>query len=261
MVKFNNEMDTNMKDQVVLITGASGGIGSVMAAQFADVDAKVIVHYNSQHEKAEALCNNLNGQGHLVIGGDLTNPDDINTIVEQVLSDYGRIDVLINNAGAYIEHPIENISFDSWQSAWNKSININLIGTANLTFLVAKEMIKRGGGKIITVSSRGAFRGEPTAPAYGASKAGLNAMGQSLAIALAPYNIFVYTIAPGFVETAMARPFLTGERKKEILNQSPIGRVAKPEEIAKTAVFLASEGTDFLTGCIIDVNGASYLRS
>jgi len=122
-------------------------------------------------------------------------------------------------------------------------------------------MIKQGSGKIVNISSRGAFRGEPAAPAYGASKAGLNAMGQSLAIALAPHNIFVYTIAPGFVETAMARPHLTGKRKNEILNQSPIGRVAKPEEIAKTVVFLASEGTDFLTGCIIDVNGASYLRS
>jgi len=250
-----------MKDQVVLITGASGGIGSVTAAQFAYADAKVILHYNNQREKAEQLRKKLNGEGHITIGGDLTNPNTIDKLVEKALSIFGRIDVLVNNAGAYSEHPIENVSFDDWQSAWNKTINTNLVGPANLTFLVAKEMIKQGSGKIINISSRGAFRGEPTAPAYGASKAGLNAMGQSLAIALAPHNIFVYTIAPGFVETAMARPHLTGERKKEILNQSPIGRVAKPEEIAKTAVFLASEGTDFLTGCIIDVNGASYLRS
>ncbi len=254
-------MDNNMKEQVVLITGASGGIGSVTAAQFADTGAKVILHYNSQQEKAENLCTKLKGTGHITIGGDLTNPNDINNIVEQVISTYGRIDVLVNNAGAYSEHPIENVSFDDWQTAWKKTININLMGPANLTFLVAKEMIKQCSGKIINISSRGAFRGEPTAPAYGASKAGLNAMGQSLAIALAPHNIFVYTIAPGFVETAMARPYLTGARKKEILSQSPVGRVAKPEEIAKTAVFLASEGTDFLTGCIIDVNGASYLRS
>jgi 3-oxoacyl-[acyl-carrier protein] reductase len=254
-------LDNDMKGQVILITGASGGIGSVMAAQFADVDAKVILHYNSQQKKAECIRKKLKGKGHITIGGDLTNPQAIDTIVERALSAFGRIDVLINNAGVYTEHPIEKIDFFEWESAWNKSINTNLIGPAHLTFLVTKEMIKQGGGKIINISSRGAFRGEPTAPAYGASKAGLNAMGQSLAIALAPHNIFIYTIAPGFVETAMARPLLTGERKKEILNQSPIGRVAKPEEIAKTAVFLASEGTDFLTGCIIDVNGASYLRS
>ena len=250
-----------MKDQVVLITGASGGIGSVMAAQFADTNAKVIIHYNSQQEKAVSLCNKLNSKEHIAIGGDLSDPNAIDKIVEQSLSVFGRIDVLINNAGAYAEHPIDKIDFTEWQSAWTKTINTNLMGPANLTFCVANKMIKQGGGKIINISSRGAFRGEPTAPAYGASKAGLNSMGQSLALALAPHNIFVYTIAPGFVETAMARPHLTGERKKEILNQSPIGRVAKPEEIAKTAVFLASEGTDFLTGCIIDVNGASYLRS
>ena len=250
-----------MKDQVVLITGASGGIGSVMATQFADANAKVIIHYNSQQEKAVSLCNKLKSKEHIAIGGDLSDPNAIDKIVEQSLSAFGRIDVLINNAGAYAEHPIDKIDFTEWQSAWTKTINTNLMGPANLTFCVANKMIKQGGGKIINISSRGAFRGEPTAPAYGASKAGLNSMGQSLAIALAPHNIFVYTIAPGFVETAMARPHLTGERKKEILNQSPIGRVAKPEEIAKTAVFLASEGTDFLTGCIIDVNGASYLRS
>ncbi len=254
-------MGNNMKDQVVLITGASGGIGSVMAAQFADVKAKVVIHYNSHREKAEQLCKELIGVDHIAIGGNLANPKDIDMIVENVLSAFGRIDVLVNNAGVYAEHPIEKVGFSEWQLAWNKSINTNLIGPANLSFLVAKKMIKQGGGKIINISSRGAFRGEPTAPAYGASKAGLNAMGQSLAIALAQHNVYVYTIAPGFVETAMARPHLTGERKKEILNQSPIGRVAKPEEIAKTAVFLASEGTDFLTGCIIDVNGASYLRS
>ena len=250
-----------MKEQIVLITGASGGIGSVTAAQFADKNAKVILHYNSQQEKAEQLCKELKGVGHITIGGDLTNQNDINNIVEQSVSTFGRIDVLVNNAGVYSEHPIETVDFADWQKAWSQSINTNLIGPSNLTFIVAKKMIKQGGGKIINISSRGAFRGEPTAPAYGASKAGLNAMGQSLAIALAPHNIFVYTIAPGFVETAMARPHLTGERKKEILNQSPIGRVAKPEEIAKTVVFLASKGTDFLTGCIIDVNGASYLRS
>ena len=250
-----------MKDKVVLITGASGGIGSVTARYFAEEGAKVVVHYNSQKDKAEKVCSGLAGSHHLSVSGDLTNPTDIEKIVAFAISNFGKLDVLVNNAGAYTEHPISRIDFAEWQKAWTKSINTNLIGSANLSFLVAKEMIKEGSGKIINISSRGAFRGEPTAPAYGASKAGMNAMGQSLAIALAPHNIFVYTIAPGFVETAMARPHLTGERKAEILNQSPVGRIAKPEEIAKTAVFLASEGTDFLTGCIIDVNGASYLRS
>ena len=116
-------------------------------------------------------------------------------------------------------------------------------------------------GKIINISSRGANRGEPDAPAYGASKAGINAMSQSLAIALAPYNIFVGVVAPGFVETDMAASSLIGEQGKAIRNQSPMQRVGKPEEIAKAVLMLSIDGMDYATGAIIDLNGASYLRS
>ena len=122
-------------------------------------------------------------------------------------------------------------------------------------------MIEQGNGRIVNVSSRGAFRGEPTGPAYGASKAGLNSMGQSLAKYLAPYNIFVGTVAPGFVETDMAKDFLDGPQGDAVRNQSPLKRVARPEEVAYTILFLASAGAEFLTGCIVDVNGASYLRT
>ncbi len=250
-----------MKDKIVLITGASGGIGSVTAAQFAEKGATLILHYNSNRAKAEELQSKINGNDHIIVGGDLRNSESALQLVKSAIDKFGKIDILINNAGLYAEHPIDKTDFTAWQENWRKIVETNLIGPANLTYLVANEMIKTGGGKIINISSRGAFRGEPTAPAYGASKAGLNAMGQSLAKALAPHEIFIYTIAPGFVETAMARPHLTGEKKKEIMNQSPLGRVAKPEEIANAAVFLASERTDFLTGGIIDVNGASYLRS
>ena len=114
---------------------------------------------------------------------------------------------------------------------------------------------------MINISSRGAFRGEPLSPAYGASKAGLNSMSQSLAKALGPHNIFVYVIAPGFVVTDMTTEFLEGPQGDVIRSQSPLNRAARPEEIADTALFLASGETEYLTGCIIDVNGASYLRS
>ena len=122
-------------------------------------------------------------------------------------------------------------------------------------------MIQQGGGRIVNISSRGAFRGEPTAPAYGASKAALNSLGQSLAKLLAPHNIFVGTVAPGFVETDMAAERLAAADGDEIRAQSPLGRVAKPQEVAYAALFLASAGAEFSTGTIIDVNGASYLRS
>ena len=122
-------------------------------------------------------------------------------------------------------------------------------------------MMERGGGRVVNVSSRGAFRGEPETPAYGASKAGLNAMSQSMAQALAPYGIFFYIVAPGFVKTDMASSLLSGPEGEGIRLQSPLGRVATPEEVARTVVFLASEAPDFMTGAIVDVNGASYLRS
>jgi len=123
-------------------------------------------------------------------------------------------------------------------------------------------MARRGeGGRIINISSRGAFRGEPECPAYGASKAGMNALSQSLAVALAPQGISVYAVAPGFVETAMARPFLTGEMADAIRNQSPLGRVATVDDVAYWVVCLAAPDAAFATGAILDVNGASYLRT
>jgi NAD(P)-dependent dehydrogenase (short-subunit alcohol dehydrogenase family) len=111
------------------------------------------------------------------------------------------------------------------------------------------------------VSSRGAFRGEPGQPAYGASKAGLNALGQSLAIALAPHNITVAAVAPGFVETDMAAAHLQGARGDAIRGQSPFGRVARPDEVAAAVLYLASPQAEWATGAILDLNGASYLRT
>ena len=122
-------------------------------------------------------------------------------------------------------------------------------------------MMQRNRGKIVNISSRGAFRGEPEAPAYGASKAGLNSFSQSMAQSLAPHNIFVYVVAPGFVQTEMVAELLSGPDGEAIRKQSPLGRVANTDEVANTVLFLASEGTDYLTGCIVDVNGASYLRT
>ena len=148
-----------------------------------------------------------------------------------------------------------------WKDTWKRTLGLNLLGPANLSFLAAEFMTENGGGKIINISSRGAFRGEPSAPAYAASKAGLNALTQSMARALAPYNVQCYAVAPGFVETDMTEEILNGPRGKEIRAQSPMNRVARPDEVANAVVLLAAPGNEFMTGTIIDVNGASYLRS
>jgi NAD(P)-dependent dehydrogenase (short-subunit alcohol dehydrogenase family) len=125
----------------------------------------------------------------------------------------------------------------------------NLIGPANLSFLAARIMMVSGGGRVVNISSRGAFCGEPETPAYDASKAGLNAMSQSLAQALAPHGVFFYVVAPGFVETDMADALLRGPEGEGIRSQSPLGRVATPEEVARTVAFLASEAPDVHDGC------------
>ncbi len=254
-------MNFDFKDKAVLITGASGGIGHRIAQQFDASGARLALHYNTAKKNAQQLLDSLSGSEHFIIQSDLQDSKAVVALAAKTVEKFKKVDILVNNAGTYSLHPIKDISYEEWLDKWQTTIRTNLFGPANLTFCVAQEMRKTGGGKIINISSRGAFRGEPDAPAYGASKAGLNAMGQSLALALASENIYIYTIAPGFVETAMARPYLTADRKDSIMQQSPLGRVAKPEEIAKTVLFVASEGTDFLTGSIIDINGASYLRS
>jgi NAD(P)-dependent dehydrogenase (short-subunit alcohol dehydrogenase family) len=178
-------------------------------------------------------------------------------MVDQVRTALGRIDVLVNNAAVNQAHPLAGTGYQEWQSAWQNIIGTNLIGSANVSYCVAEQMVKQGAGRIVNVSSRGAFRGEPDNPAYGASKAGLNALSQSLALHLARHNILVFAVAPGFVETERVQTRLNNS---DIRQQSPLGRVAAPEEVANTIVFLASVGAEFLTGGIIDINGASYLR-
>ena len=251
----------NFSNQAVLVTGAARGIGKVIAQHFADAGANVALHYHQNRERAEKTLDSFRGGNkHRLFQADLRGAEAAKNLVEAVVSEMGKIDVLVNNAGVYELHPIREVTYEQWITVWQNTLATNLIGPANVIYWVAKQMIKQGGGKIVNVSSRGAFRGEPDAPAYGASKAGLNAMSQSLAKALAPHNIFVYVVAPGFVETEMVRPILAGEEGEKIRQQSPLGRIARPEEVAKTVLFLASEGTDFLTGCIVDINGASYLR-
>ena len=254
-------MNIDFKNKTVLITGASRGIGRATARMFAESGAKVIIHYNKNKMKAVELLNEMPGEGHFVVQADISIPGDVKKMTDEVFSKVGRVDILVNNAGIYEEIDILLLNFDEWQDSWKRTINTNLTGLANLTFLISKSMAKKGGGKIINVSSRGAFRGEPTAPAYGAAKAGLNAFGQSFAKALAKNNIFVYTVAPGWVDTDMTKTEMHTPRGGNIKQQSPMNRIAKPEEIAQAIFYLASDGTDFMSGCILDINGASYLRS
>jgi len=242
-----------------LVTGASRGIGQAIALQLAARGVRVALHYNRNRAAAEAVRSTLSGTGHQVFAADLGAPAAPETLIQAVAGAFGRIDVLVNNAGIYEMHDPRQTSYPDWRQRWADTLAVNLTAPAHLCFLAAQQMAR--GGRIVNISSRGAFRGEPEAPAYGASKAGLNALSQSLAKALAPAGIFCYCLAPGWVETDMATPHLGGEGGAAILAQHPLGRVATAEEIARTAVFCALDAPEAMTGSILDINGASYLRT
>jgi len=254
-------MQFDLTGKIVLITGGSRGIGKACAEQFANMGATVGITYQSDKEAAEKTLSGLKPGNHTSWQLDIEEPAAIEKLTSHFIERYRRIDILVNNAGIYFEHKITEINFTDWASSWRKTLAVNLEGPANLCYFVSRQMIKQRGGKIINISSRGAFRGEPDCPAYGASKAGLNAMSQSLAQALAPHNISVHVIAPGFVETDMAKHMLDSAEGEAIKNQSPFGRVAKPGEVARMVALCAMEGVEFSSGAIIDINGASYLRS
>lgn len=252
---------SDFKNKIVLITGASRGIGKATAVAFAKQGAHIAINFKSNREAAIETLRALPGEGHELFEYDISKENEQQTLVEQVIKHYGSLDILVNNAGISIEHDIDEVSFEDWSSAFQSTFQTNLFAVANLSFLVAQYMMKNGGGRIVSVSSRGAFRGEPTKPAYGASKAALNAMSQSLAKKLAPHGIYVGVVAPGFTETDMATKTLTPVERENLLRESPFKRMAQPEEVAHAILFLASEKAAYSSGAIIDVNGASYLRS
>jgi 3-oxoacyl-[acyl-carrier protein] reductase len=246
--------------RAILVTGASRGIGQAIAEAFAAQGDRVAIHYNAAKAAAEAVRAGLPGSGHAVVQADLTDPAAVRRMVDDAAGQLGGLDVLVNNAGIYSQHLITEVSYEEWQAAWQETLGVNLLGAANATWCAVRHMIPRGGGRIVNVTSRGAYRGEPRHPAYGASKAGLNAFGQSMARYLAPHGIAVASVAPGYVATDMTTEELASPRGDVIRGQSPFGRVARPEEIAAAVLYLSSADAEWASGAVLDLNGASHLR-
>ncbi|WP_344422959.1 SDR family oxidoreductase, partial [Pseudonocardia ailaonensis] len=185
-------------------------------------------------------------------------------VVDEAVARLGRIDVLVNNAArapsGSTRHRVTDTGYDEWVEAWRRTLEVNLLGAANVTWAVVRHLLGRGaGGSIVNVGSRGAYRGEPDHPAYGASKAALHAFGQSMAVALAPHDISVASVAPGIVATERLEPALEADGDR-FRAQSPFGRVGTPEDVAAAVLYLASPGGRWSSGAVLDVNGASHLR-
>ncbi|MFB8275673.1 SDR family NAD(P)-dependent oxidoreductase [Nocardia colli] len=239
------------------MTGASRGIGRAIALAFAEIGDRVAVHYSSSHEDGEETLHGLPGAGHVLVNGDIGSPNAVAGIVDAAIEGLGAIDVLVNNAAVNIAHPVTETDYADWQRAWQKTVDVNVFGTANMSYCVARHMIDKGiAGRIVNIGSRGAFRGEPEYSAYGASKAAVHALGQSLAVELAPHGIAVASVAPGFVATDRVAHRVTDD----VRAQSPFGRVAVPEEIASAVRYLASPEATWTSGSVLNVNGASYLH-
>jgi NAD(P)-dependent dehydrogenase (short-subunit alcohol dehydrogenase family) len=256
---MSNPLD--LTNRRVLITGASRGIGRACALNFAALGARVAVHYGSNRAAGNSTLAQLAGDGHALLQADMTDAAAVERLVAEAAAALGGLDVLVNNAGIFEEHPLLEVDYATWQAAWTRILSTNLIGAANATFCAAHYMAAHGGGRIISISSRTAFRGKPEAPAYVASKAGLNAMSQTLAQALGPHGVYVYVIAPGVVDTDMAARDKETPAWAAIEAQSPLNRVCHPQEVAHAAAFLAADGSEYLTGSILDLFGASHLRT
>lgn len=249
-----------------LVTGASRGIGQATAIALSARGDRVAVHYGADAAAAEETLSLLRGEGHVLVGGDLSDPGTARRVVEEAERGLGQIDVLVNNAGiapgAATEHRVDESDYETWQQRWTRMIDVDLTAPANLTYLVARSLIARHApGVIVNVGSRGAFRGEPDAPAYGAAKAGLHAFGQSMALALAPHGIAVASVAPGFVDTQRQQEKLAGAGGDDLRAQSPFGRVGTAAEVAAAIVYLSSPEAQWASGAILDLNGASHLRT
>jgi 3-oxoacyl-[acyl-carrier protein] reductase len=258
-----------MMKMTALVTGASRGIGRAIARTLAARGVRVALHYHTNEVAAQEVRAQLAGDEHVLCSADLGDAAATVRLWRDVVRAFGRVDILVNNAGIFADHPPLTTDFPAWEAAWRRIIGANLLGPANLSLLAAQAMAAQpesqdhawGRGRIVNISSRGAFRGEPDTPAYGASKAGLNSLSQSLAKALAARAVYVYCLAPGFVETDMVASHLAGPGGAEILAQHPLGRITVPDEVARTAAFCALDAPAAMTGSIIDVNGASYLRT
>jgi len=243
--------------QQVLVTGASGGIGRAIAVALAERGVRVAVHYNSDRAAAEETRRALTGADHVLFGADLSDAAAIEPFWREVMRAFGRLDALVNNAGIYDAHSPVTAEYAAWSEIVRRTLATNFLGPAQLSFFSARAMAQQGSGRIVNISSRGAFRGEPTAPAYAASKAAINAFGQSFAKAFASKGVQVFAVAPGWVSTERVAAHV---RDPVVLADQPLGRVATPEEVAQVVTFCVLDAPASLTGAVLDVNGASYLR-
>ena len=250
-----------LDNKVTVVTGSSSGIGEAIALAFAANGAAVVVNYSRHEDAAQKVLERIEGAGGkgLVVGADVSDPKEVEAMVQQATDAFGRLDIMVNNAGMEHKMPFLETPFEVWQ----ETIAVNLTGAWLGCQAAAKQMVAQGeGGRIINVSSVHEDLAMPTNAPYCATKGGVRMLMRTLAVELAPHKITVNNIAPGAIETPMDAPLEQNpDEMKELLSEIPLGRMGKPEEVANLALFLASDDSSYVTGSTLFVDGGMIRHS
>lgn len=231
----------------ILVTGTGRGIGAAIVAAFGGDEVRLVGHSTTEGENR--------------IAADLAEPGAAPALWAEALDRLdGRVDVLVNNAGVFEASPLD-LPHDQWLAGWERTMRINLTASAELSRLAILHFQQQGGGRIVNIASRAAYRGDsPAHWHYAASKAAMVAMTKTIARGYARENILAFAVCPGFTMTGMAEEYLASRGGDALLADIPLGRVAEPAEVAAAVRFLAIEAPASMTGAVLDINGASYVR-
>ncbi len=241
-----------LEGKVAIVTGASRGIGRAIAIRLAEEGCRVVVNYNRSADAAQEVVDTIkaNGGEAIAIQADVSQFAETQRLVKEARAAFGRIDILVNNAGTTRDNLLALMK----EQEWDDVINTNLKSCYNVTKAALRGMMKQRSGRIINITSVSGLIGLPGQTNYSASKAGIIGFTKALAKEIAPRNITVNAVAPGYVPTALTEN-LPDEMKKYFLDMIPLGRPAKPEEIAAAVAFLASEDASYITGQVLVVDG------
>jgi acetoacetyl-CoA reductase len=245
----------DLQGAVVVVTGASRGLGRAIAEELASGGAKIVVNYARSKEPAEELVSQLGEEDALAVQADISDPDQAKKLIDETMQKFGRVDVLVNNAGITQDRSLRKMAIEDW----DKVINVDLNSCYYTVHAALPHMVEQQSGKIINMSSFVGEAGNVGQANYAAAKAGLLGFTKTAARELARFNITVNAICPGFIGTEMVEA-IPEDVQEKLKKTIPLGRFGRPEEIAKAVRYLVEDG-DYITGSTLDINGGVYMRT